>query len=97
MCAWDLVIEFALEPFRSITSVHGVGKVRGGNDQRAIANEVSNSTVDLDLILGEVLDLPAILLLAGVAEEYHALDHVFDLVREVRDRAVHDSCSLTVI
>lgn len=70
--------------------------MRGGHDQRAVANHVPGSTVDLELVLGEVRDLAVILLLASIAKEHNTLDHALDVVGELGDRAVHDSCSLTI-
>lgn len=70
--------------------------MRRRNNQRAVADHIPSSAVDLDLVLGEIGDLSVILLVAGIAEEHDALDLVLESVVEAGDGAVHDCRALAV-
>ena len=50
-----------------ITRVCGVSEMGSSDGQSSIANQVSRSTIDLDLALGEVGNLAILLGIAGVA------------------------------
>lgn len=67
-----------------------------GDDQGAIADHVTDSTVDLGFVLKEVGNLTVFLRITGVPEQDHALDLAFDVVGQLGDRVVHDGSTLAV-
>lgn len=65
------------------------------DDQRAIANEISRSTEDLEVCLGETGNTAIVLLVLGVSKEDDALDLVADGGRQFGDSTGHDGGTLS--
>jgi hypothetical protein len=79
---------------RLIAGDAGVGEVRRGKDERALADEVAPVAEDggpLGRVVGDAL---AVLLVLGVAEEDGALDLLLDRGAELRERSGDDGGTL---
>ena len=91
-------LEFALEPADGVADLSAtIGEVRSGQDQGAVADQVTNVADDASLVSREVGDSLVVLLVAGIAISDDALDLVLDGLGETRDSAVHDSGALAVV
>ena len=80
----------------SFRSVYRVREMGGGDNQSAGADQVTDGTIDLHFILGEIGDLLIVLAVAGITEQDDALDHVLDAAVETADSVVHHCCSLAI-
>jgi hypothetical protein len=80
----------------SFSRVKAVGQMSGGNNKRAITDQVSHCTEDLDIFLGVIGDLALILEVTCEAEENDTLNFVLDIAGELLNGIVDDSASLTV-
>jgi hypothetical protein len=89
-------IDFALqEPRRRPGSLIRVREVCGSNSERSDANQVTSSTVYLQVIAGIARNITTILGVLSVTEEHDTLDLIANRSRELGDSSRNNSCTLT--
>lgn len=81
----EFLIQLRHQPLSSIASIRNVTEVGGGDDKSALTDHISNSAVDLGLILVKALDLALLLGVTGVTEQSNTLDLGLNVRGELLD------------
>jgi len=96
----SLRLYFARKPSRSLSDLRiAITQMSRIDVQGPVANAIFRIAPDSGRFFGEIWDVPAVLLVAGVAEQCHADDLALDILTEdasVANDIVHDSSTLRV-
>lgn len=81
---------------RRIARIRPVREMRRRHNQRPITHHIPQSTINLDLVLWEIRNLPSLLCIARIPKQHNTLDLLLDLLRKPLDGPVHHRRALAV-